>query len=849
VITIGKVMRTTQEIDALAAHMPLVQRAERTLHDQNLVWQMLEVSTAIGCAADADTLLPTLSSTRERFGRLQQRLVDTLARETLGAVADELSAAAQCSIDMLVRNLFERTADVGFLATDPVLRAFCGLDAQERTAMTPAVRERLGAYRAKYTVYDDIVVLSPQGEVLVRLAEDARSPTLCTEPLLERALERDGFVEVHGSSVLAAEGGTALLYAHRIENQAGAPTAVLVLRFRFEDEMQRIFETMVGTRDTLSVVLLDASQQVVASSDPAQWPIGTLLRPLIPGQPGLVRHAGLESLAVDCPAQPYQGYPGPGWRARALVPLGSAFPRTDRTSRDGSEMRVQAHPALRTVQSEVDTINRNLRRVVWNGRLSAGQARPGSVTRNGDVAAIPLKAALHQVRLAGSRMRECVGSAIEELSGTVLGRTRRQATQMAQRAAELLDRNLYERANDCRWWALSPVLREGLATGGPAAAQAMSATLADIHALYTVYRRLVVFDTRGCIQASSLPADQALCGQSVPEGWRQRCLGLSGDQQYAVSAFEATALSDQEPSFVYMACVRHPHTHLAVGGIAIVFEAERELGAMLRDVLGGRDGLAAFVDSRGLVVARSGDGASGADLGAAMADAAAMEQRGQVWTQGVAPATGYREFQRVDGYRHGLRAVVRLPLGQQAAGGPARGWDLPPPAAAERRDGMIELAVFSVGDALYGLPPEAVIEACSSDGLLRTPTGQPQVIGLMAADAAHGAMLPVVCARALFDVEATAEPPSADSVVLVLADPGAPQRARVGLRVDEVQAVVDLPANRVQPVPEAMRQRTPWLRSIVRAGNGADQSLIQCLDVQVLVQAPKAGDRAVQGVD
>ncbi|MFX6170992.1 hypothetical protein ABTF49_19205, partial [Acinetobacter baumannii] len=49
---------------------------------------------------------------------------------------------------------------------------------------------------------------------------------------------------------------------------------------------------------------------------------------------------------------------------------------------------------------------------------------------------------------------------------------------------DVMDRNLYERANDCRWWALAPALREALASGrgGPS----LGALLDDINRLYTV---------------------------------------------------------------------------------------------------------------------------------------------------------------------------------------------------------------------------------------------------------------------------------------------------------------------------------------------------------------------------
>ena len=42
-----------------------------------------------------------------------------------------------------MRNLFERTADVGFLATDDVIRAFCAADDDTRAGLAGAMRARL----------------------------------------------------------------------------------------------------------------------------------------------------------------------------------------------------------------------------------------------------------------------------------------------------------------------------------------------------------------------------------------------------------------------------------------------------------------------------------------------------------------------------------------------------------------------------------------------------------------------------------------------------------------------------------------------------------------------------------
>ncbi len=827
------------DVEDLLPHMRHVLSAERGLHEQTLTWSLIESSSAIGCPERAESLLPTLSTTRQRFDLLQRRLVGALARENIGALGDELGEAGQCTIDILVRNLFERTADVGFLATDGVLREFCLLDSAARTEARPALLARLREYRAKYSVYDDVVVLAPDGEVLARLDEASPGLPRCTDAIVGQALARNGYVEHYGRSGLAADDAPALLYAHRIESGRGAVAGVLVLRFRFADEMARIFSGMAGARSEIALVLIDDKGRVVLSNDDSHVPAGASLRPVEPGAVRLTTFAGREYLAVRCPARPYQGYPGPGWQAQAMVSLLVAF-RPQRDAGPASSVTLR-NDELRGIRGEVDAINRSLRRVVWNGRLmaenDAGHDRAGTAA---------LKAVLQQVTLAGARMRERVGSAIHDLYRTALARTGRQAHEIARLAAELMDRNLYERANDCRWWALSPTLREGLAAAPSAAATAaMATTLREIHTLYTVYRRLVVFDEAGIVRASSLPEDEAtLLGQPIEADWCRQALALSDSQRYAVSAFEATRFSDGEPAYVYLARILHPQGGRAVGGIAIVFHAVRELRAMLADVLGPREGVAAFVDTQGRVLACTdpawqmggpGTGRWPVDLQATL-----VEHQDSHHAQGVAVAAGYREFKREDGYDHGVRAVVLLRLGRVERRRRAL-FDQVLQVASRHspRDERTELALFQVGPSRYALPAALVREACGSEGLVRLQKGPGLVVGLVAAPSAGGAMLPVLCARRLLGADKPAR--EGDGLVLVLADASEPTRARFGLLVDDVNAVLDVPPADVQEAPEGLRHAAPWLRAMVRvleSGTGADAStertLVQLLDVAPL---------------
>jgi hypothetical protein len=75
----------------------------------------------------------------------------------------------------------------------------------------------------------------------------------------------------------------------------------------------------------------------------------------------------------------------------------------------------------------------------------------------------------------------------------------RDCAARAGLAIDIMDRNLYERANDCRWWALSTAVRNALASTLPLADAAARLTpiLRTINGLYTVYSNLILFDADG----------------------------------------------------------------------------------------------------------------------------------------------------------------------------------------------------------------------------------------------------------------------------------------------------------------------------------------------------------------
>jgi chemotaxis signal transduction protein len=490
----------------------------------------------------------------------------------------------------------------------------------------------------------------------------------------------------------------------------------------------------------------------------------------------------------------------------------------------------------------VDVINRNLRRVVWNGRLVADANQQSRHN---------LKAVLQQVNDTGLRMRDRTGLAIRDLYRTSLARAQHQSGELARLAADIMDRNLYERANDCRWWALSPALQSVLSAPIDAAGtQRLNAVLGHINSLYTVYTRLVVFNAEGQVcGVSNDGAGTSLSGRSVPAAWLQATRGLNDAQRYAVTAFEAGAFSDEVPTYTYLAAVRETaaKTSRVVGGIAIVFNAEREFSAMLSDVLNGRSGLAAFVDAAGQVVSCSdARWAPGSRLPFALRTGV-VEHDGAHYAVACVRAGGYREFKRQDGYDNGVQAVVALRLGalerrrQSLFDCSLRPLShhrhtLGTDALRSQAPQVRELALFQVGAARYALPVGTVLEARPQAGLVRVAKAGPHVAGLLdVLPGSPGGLLPVLCARSLFSVSYPAR--HSDGTVLVLADPDRAGQALMGLRVDDIISVLDVDAAHIQPAPEGLRTRAPWLAGMVRVlKNDAEggEALVELLDATTL---------------
>lgn len=813
----------------LVRHMQQVEDYRESLQQLQSNWDNL---TLLGQLSGVGT---DMSTTRQGFHALTGSLINQLAGETLHKTVQEMGGRAQVAIDILVRNLFERTADIGFLATDGEIRAFLALAEAKRKLYDRDhqldeprrnLETRFAEYVAKYSVYSDIVLLNPDGEVVARLDRGVDA-AVSRHPFVREALTTQAaYVETFGPIDLLPSGQPSLVYAYRVTDGRGRPAGVLALVFAFENEMAGIFGKLVPAGDWSVVTLLDETGRAITSSDPDHISVGTCLAPVLDAPWQVVHFRGQEYLAVSRRSQGYQGYPGPAWIGHVMLPLQQAFGGDEAADLQGVPRQVldivTQHsklfgPELKGIPTHAAVIQRDLNRSVWNGNV---RHRASAAGRDSGFS----KTLLWEISKTGQRTQDVFQQSIDNLQATVLWAALADSAFLAALAIDIMDRNLYERANDCRWWALTADFRDALAHRSQDAGVRIAPILAAINDLYTVYTLLLVFDTQGRVVAVSRPEGEAWVGQNLNDDWTRAVLTLPDSQGYAVSEFAATPLYDDRPTYLYGAAIRAPQSQRAVGGVGIVFDAAPQFAAMLQDTLPkGPDGaplpgsFAAFVTPTGLVVACSDERlqrgqtlalpAERLDLAPGESWSDVVDLDGQFYAVGARASSGYREFKGPrDPYRNTVIALVFSTL--CASTGHAEQVDHPRPTLEHdtRHGPHREIATFRVGDEWLGLCSERIVEAVDAAGLTPLPAAEPNFAGLKLYE---GQATPVFRLDGLLGAPV---PISAEAqIILIRREDGPP----FGLLVDELGEIPEVPAELVKPLPPMASDRAALAEAMI----------------------------------
>lgn len=215
---------------------------------------------------------------------------------------------------------------------------------------------------------------------------------------------------------------------------------------------------------------------------------------------------------------------------------------------------------LGNASQEIATLNDETRFLSINARIEAARAG-GRIGAAFGVVAQAIQDLSGKTTTVARTLSERTGAALNELAriSTCLG-TKMQGeklTSIADHIIDVIDRNLYERTCDCRWWAADESLVNAFGQSSQQGFTHASRRLGVILDSYTVYIDLVLCDLSGQVVAHGRPAQ--FCSQGMicrQSPWFRRAIETRDATEFAFESVHHSHLVSNRKVLVYAGVVR-----------------------------------------------------------------------------------------------------------------------------------------------------------------------------------------------------------------------------------------------------------------------------------------------------
>ena len=557
--------------------------------------------------------------------------------------------------------------------------------------------ERLEAINSSYTLYRDLAICDNEGNIIATSNRQRRSHVqglnVSNERWFIKAMETVDGTEYYAQDFApsAVEDQESLIYstAVRIDgHENNSVIGAMGIFFDFQDEAGIILADYIPRNSDGMIeegwcsFFSNSGGYIIASSDENNYEVGEKTH--IPSMHLMLNagettrsygyYNGQDAALFTAKTDGYLDYKGLGWSSHVILPRKSIFSRNSSDSVSNVDMKALLNSRIipeinKQTYMNVEHDKRALQLISTNGMLFAAELGASGQA---------LSPIFEQITKTGDFATTCMEDLLQEMASDELNLNFQTLKLFSKQAIDLIDRNLFERSADIRWWATDKYLIDALKEPSDQSSKEAGQRLKVINGSYTMYRNLILVDSSGDIIACSSPA---LLGgikhvNVSAHEWFEKGMLTQDNTEYAVADVRDSELEPtKNRSLVYSSGVRvSGEVSEAIGVLGVLFDWDTEAGMMLLKCLPRNSegsnikGSVAFYTNKSGEIIESTDQETFAvgqsyeiiasicsKLGTGESNAAIIEVDSKRYIIGSTKTKGYREYGGLEWSAHVLR--------------------------------------------------------------------------------------------------------------------------------------------------------------------------------------------------
>ena len=261
------------------------------------------------------------------------------------------------------------------------------------------------------------------------------------------------------------------------------------------------------------------------------------------------------------------------------IDSGIELSSTDRVVRVVEQLAETMNVAI----NEIREINDNAKLLSLNARIEA--ARAGSSGAAFGVVAQEMQSLSNNTAIVADDMANKTRISITELVEIIGGSVRgERLADIALNSIDLIDRNLYERTCDVRWWATDSSVVDALQNPSQEASNLVSKRLGIILNAYTVYHDLVLCNLKGKILANGRPKQFNSVGRDESKSsWFSKAIASRSGDEFGFQVAHSSPLAKDQSVLIYSSSVRRNGgvSEPILGALGVIFNWEALSQAIL----------------------------------------------------------------------------------------------------------------------------------------------------------------------------------------------------------------------------------------------------------------------------